>query len=124
MIMKLQLLAVALLVGIASPAFADPAAIARQLNGKWTPETGTFFKRGGKPPLDPKLIEELATDPQVTAIHFDACPVSLEVAQALAKSRQLQSLMIVHTDVGEQAKAEAVTVGEGAATRGWKRSAG
>lgn len=87
-----------------APLRADPTAIAEKLNGKWTAETGTFFKRGGKPPLDAKLVEELATDPKVTAIHFDACPVSLEVAQALAKSQTLKSLMIVHTDVGEHAK--------------------
>lgn len=87
-----------------TPIHADPAAIAEKLNGQWTGETGTFFKRGGKSPLDAKLIEELAADPSVTAIHFDACPVSLEVAQALAKSKTLKSLMIVHTDVRELAK--------------------
>jgi len=86
------------------PLLADPATIAEALKGKWTAETGTFFKRGGKPPLDAKLIEELVADPKVTAIHFDACPVSLRVAQALAKSKTLKSLMIVHTDVGELAK--------------------
>jgi 6-phosphogluconolactonase len=82
----------------------SPAMYAKALGGSWNASTGKFYKQRNQPPINAEHIEALVSFPEIKILHFDGIQIDLGMAKVIGQAKHLEELLIVHVDVGDNAR--------------------
>ena len=87
-----------------APELTSPAMYAKALGGSWNASKARFYKDGNNPPVSADHIAELVAFPELKILHFNLVPINLDQAKVLGQAKHLEELLIVHVDVGDNAR--------------------